>query len=659
MDEEKNIYVSGSQSGSPYIWKSTDKGISWISSASPGRFWYLVIDSSGVMWGGQFGGSIYKSTNMGTDWVYCYSAGQYLNDLTVSANNWIWGAAVNGLVFYSSDSGVTWEQDIITANHLYAIAGDPENNIYAGGLGKIYKTTNLGLTWQISYSGTVNTWINGIVADTGGQVYANRSGTILRSTDAGSTWFQLPGGSIGGGLSMDQDHNFYATPGSRSTDNCVTWQYIGPPWDETENYLKVDSSLFAAKDDGVYVENRDTIPYLGYDYFPLAIGNKWQFHQQSGYYKHLKNLVYYVDRDSVISGNRYFHLSGYVNDWIRYDHEAAMIFLRWGDSDYVFNNFSLNLGSGYNKILFNSHYIRWNTVLETENYSIFDSVYHTKVSGWIQASGTVAQGADTWYAEGLGEIKEEYSSTGPGGSYYSQTTKMIRAILNDSTGVKYYSDRRKPEIWFTPFAPSDTLVLNFNFEVDHIYTAYYWNGSLNERFIDTVLLYSYYGKGDSTIENEPVMLDTVPGSLYYTLQYFPDTLLINDGFDFYYKIYAVDKGIVSEFSTSPDTGWYKLNEPLPSGLNDKEKITAYALEQNYPNPFNPSTTIQFQIPKTSFVSLKVYDILGNEAATLLNEEKPAGTYEVKFNAANLAAGVYIYKLNAGGLTRAMKMILLK
>ncbi len=98
---------------------------------------------------------------------------------------------------------------------------------------------------------------------------------------------------------------------------------------------------------------------------------------------------------------------------------------------------------------------------------------------------------------------------------------------------------------------------------------------------------------------------------------------------------------------------------LSVDVQDKGDPVVYSLEQNYPNPFNPSTTIQFQIPKTSFVSLKVYDILGNETATLLNEEKPAGTFEVKFNPSDMAAGVYIYKLNAGGLTRAMKMILLK
>jgi 5-hydroxyisourate hydrolase-like protein (transthyretin family) len=88
-------------------------------------------------------------------------------------------------------------------------------------------------------------------------------------------------------------------------------------------------------------------------------------------------------------------------------------------------------------------------------------------------------------------------------------------------------------------------------------------------------------------------------------------------------------------------------------------VTDYALEQNYPNPFNPSTTIKFQLPKDGMVSLKIYDILGNEISTLINEEKAQGRYEVNFNASSLASGVYIYKIQAGDFVNSKKMLLLK
>ena len=85
----------------------------------------------------------------------------------------------------------------------------------------------------------------------------------------------------------------------------------------------------------------------------------------------------------------------------------------------------------------------------------------------------------------------------------------------------------------------------------------------------------------------------------------------------------------------------------------------YNLSQNYPNPFNPSTTINFSLPKGSNVVLKIYDVLGREVATLLNGEKPAGNYEVNFDASKLASGLYVYTINAGEFTSTKKMMLMK
>ncbi|MCK4559866.1 MAG: T9SS type A sorting domain-containing protein, partial [Calditrichia bacterium] len=85
----------------------------------------------------------------------------------------------------------------------------------------------------------------------------------------------------------------------------------------------------------------------------------------------------------------------------------------------------------------------------------------------------------------------------------------------------------------------------------------------------------------------------------------------------------------------------------------------FALDQNYPNPFNQSTIINYQLPNHSKVTLIVYDILGREIATLVNEEKPAGRYEVQFDGSNLTSGVYIYRLVTSNGTLSKKFILLK
>ncbi|MFZ5947503.1 MAG: T9SS type A sorting domain-containing protein [Stygiobacter sp.] len=87
--------------------------------------------------------------------------------------------------------------------------------------------------------------------------------------------------------------------------------------------------------------------------------------------------------------------------------------------------------------------------------------------------------------------------------------------------------------------------------------------------------------------------------------------------------------------------------------------TETKLFQNYPNPFNPLTTIEYSIPKSSFVTLKVFDLLGSEVATLVNEEKSLGNYKINFNGSSLSSGIYFYRLNADNFSEAKKFILMK
>jgi hypothetical protein len=87
--------------------------------------------------------------------------------------------------------------------------------------------------------------------------------------------------------------------------------------------------------------------------------------------------------------------------------------------------------------------------------------------------------------------------------------------------------------------------------------------------------------------------------------------------------------------------------------------SAYNLEQNYPNPFNPSTTINFSIPVEGFVTLDIYNAIGQKVASLINETKSAGNYAVDFNASTLTSGIYFYKISAGSFTETKKMILMK
>jgi len=124
-----------------------------------------------------------------------------------------------------------------------------------------------------------------------------------------------------------------------------------------------------------------------------------------------------------------------------------------------------------------------------------------------------------------------------------------------------------------------------------------------------------------------------------------------------YKIRVKDtQGLTSLFTDvkSISYGWaWKI------GTDNEEVITEYNLYQNYPNPFNPITNIVYQIPKSGFVQLKVFDILGKEVAVLVNEVKPEGSYSVIFDASDLPSGIYIYSLRVNDFIQNNKMTLLK
>ncbi len=117
--------------------------------------------------------------------------------------------------------------------------------------------------------------------------------------------------------------------------------------------------------------------------------------------------------------------------------------------------------------------------------------------------------------------------------------------------------------------------------------------------------------------------------------------------------YMMDSNVANSFPTGT-----AMRSKIVS-VESTSFITDYVLEQNYPNPFNPSTTIKFGLPEKSNVVLTVYNSLGAEVATLVNEVREAGSYEVEFNADNFSSGIYYYKIASGNFTETKKMILLK
>jgi hypothetical protein len=149
-----------------------------------------------------------------------------------------------------------------------------------------------------------------------------------------------------------------------------------------------------------------------------------------------------------------------------------------------------------------------------------------------------------------------------------------------------------------------------------------------------------------------VVIPTNSGTYNYTYTYKRETAWVDTSM---YTVAFVQNDnnkevINSAKGTYSVTGVSNNNGEIPS---------VYSLSQNFPNPFNPNTTINYSIPKSGIVTLKVYDLLGREMAVLVNGNAPAGNYSVDFYAGNFSSGVYFYKLESGSFNQIKKLVISK
>ena len=195
----------------------------------------------------------------------------------------------------------------------------------------------------------------------------------------------------------------------------------------------------------------------------------------------------------------------------------------------------------------------------------------------------------------------------------------------------------------------------WDIESDWDYGQFHISTDLGNNWIPIEGLFTNPGTGSFQPNGEPVYDGT---QLSWVQESVDISEYIGEQITFRFLL-KTDQNVVAD-------GWYfddlkvVLYESVPVDVNDfAGMIEDYSLEQNYPNPFNPSTKIVFQIPESENVSLKIYDVLGNEIASLLNEEKSPGKYEIEFNASHLSSGIYFYTLRTGTFINTKKMILIK
>jgi len=223
-------------------------------------------------------------------------------------------------------------------------------------------------------------------------------------------------------------------------------------------------------------------------------------------------------------------------------------------------------------------------------------------------------------------------------SVNSSTVYYYRVRASNSGGISANSNTISvTTLLAAPVATAATNVTNTSFtanwNISNGATNYWIDVSTDADFTNVLTSYNNKSVGNVTTFN---IISLTTNTTYY----FRVCASNNNGTSPYSNTITVGVGItgVDDLSTIPNR---------------------FDLFQNYPNPFNPSTTIKYQIPENTFVSIKVYNVLGCVISTLVNDMKSAGTYEVRFDASQLTSGIYIYKIQAGEFLQTKKMILIK
>jgi hypothetical protein len=358
---------------------------------------------------------------------------------------------------------------------------------------------------------------------------------------------------------------------------------------------------------------------------PLKLGNQWHYNLV---FNPMENYAAIAVDTVTIDGKTYFKLERRL--WNTGWHFATTYDRFEGDSIYYRYN------SGGDDVIIN---FNWQPgyVYETQLDSI---CFELKRLDYIDTSSVLGMNALRYwfsigfYCEGFADtawVLEPTIIHSYFGSYYSGDGYLIGAIIDSTTyGVLHPLPIELAS--FTASVKGNDVTLNWmtaseinnqGFEVERQLGSRQSAAGNWERigFVD--------GKGTTTELNRYSYVDrSLSPGLYQ------------------YRIKQIDFDGTVEY--------YNLAETIEIGLP-----TEFILEQNYPNPFNPTTVIRYQLSVNSYITLRVYDVLGNELNTLVNEYKPAGSYEVEFDASALTSGVYFYKLQSGGSILTKKMLILK
>ncbi len=625
--DAKNGWIVGSTvSGflTPIVLNTTDGGETWTSknNGAPAKLWGVYFRNTATGWIVGEDGKIFKTTNGGTNWnaqtsgttnalyrVYFFddSTGYVFGDL--------------GQVRKTTNGGTTWN---FVTNPMSKILGvqflDKDTGYIVGTSAKIAKTTDGGATWNtqtISSSNDVTAiyfidFVNGWAA--------RNDGRIFKTTNNGASWSSL--GYINGGSSSTFQINslkFFDVNNGIAAGNAGTMYTTtngGANWTPIGGGIRTDFDgvYFLNKNTGFVVGSTNAGSYIGKT---TTGGKTWNF-------------------QSTTSGKP--RVITFVNQ--NYGWYA-------GDNGVVYK--TTNGGS------------TWSVQSANFSLKIYSLSFSDTTNGWMCGDNAAAvkttNGGTDW-------ISQTFTASSVVMLSSAAVVRATNSIVYRSTnnGVTWDSTNGRG----TKFSFIDSTngwILNGSKIMITTDGGKNWTEKLLPTTFAIPNAIAFVSKMRGWIVGtNGLVLATTDGGNSWEQKY------VGTGTDIK-SLHAVDTANVWLVGTAgtilgPTNG----SITAVNTLNEKVMPAAFLLSQNYPNPFNPTTTIRFTVPEnlTGFknllglhVTLKVYDVLGKEVTTLVNENLSSGNYSVEFDASKLGSGVYFYKLQSGNYVETKRMLLLK
>ncbi|MFC2103322.1 YCF48-related protein [Bacteroidota bacterium] len=694
----------------------------WQSIAPDTTKYDVFFIDENIGWSVGYNGLIIKTTNGGNNWFSQSNTsvtsqtlyGSYATDI----NN-VYVVGSNDALIKSTDGGTIWTsipQIFGTSTNYRSVHFPPTGTgmigFIAGHRNRIAKTTDGGTTWSPVYDGGGTNQLWAIDFDNTGTIglASGGSSTVLRTTNGGDNWSVIggfPASITFYSVRFGTDNVAYlsGTKGYffKSTDAGASWTELGYRFTSS----RIRDVSFADSSNGYVV---------GTGFVARSTNGGYTWTEQVSPFSGDVNEVVAPSPDHAIAGCD----DGFVlvttdggNNW---NQIATGITGTNSDIlaiDFIDDNFGIV--AAYNGTVAKSTNggATWSIISSITGSSPWDMDMVDQEYGWVSGTGErifrTTDGGTTW---------TQQLATGGLGTYGISFINRNRGVAGGTSGNTYYTTNGG-DTWTAATTPPGHTVWGIHFVEStvlgslgmtacasgYVYISTDSGANWNLEPRQTISTFDDIYMTDAgnawIVGNSGVILKyTEPGNVPVELNNFTAEINGNDvnlnwqtatelnnyGFDVERKqavsevwnkiSFIPGRGTTTEISSysyiendlNPGKYNYRIKQIDLDGsfkyysLNKTVKIASvlsFELDQNYPNPFNPTTIISFTILTRSVVSLKVYDVLGNEVKRLINETKDEGYYEIEFSADELSSGIYFYKLKAGSFTQTRKMILLR